>query len=466
MKRSGAVLIIVVTAAVAVPLGVVLAHRAEQPVSGVSEAPKYHCPMHPTVVSDQAGLCPICNMKLVKQPKPVSEVAAASKFHCPMHPSVVSDQPGLCPICNMKLVKSSDAASKHIEGETTSKSEVDGLATVELDVTRQQLIGLRTTHVDRGPVGGALRTVARVSVDETRVRRVNVKVPGYVERVFVDFVGKPVRKGQPLFAMYSPEVLAAENEFLIASRAQSPGMVAASRRKLELWDVPEVELQRLEREGTAARAVTFVSPATGVITRKELVEGTRLEAGAMPYEVVDLSTVWVLAEVYETELRFVSPGLTARLTLSAFPSKHFDGTVLFIDPLLDPKTRTTRVRLAFANPDGALRPEMFGEVTIARPANDVLRVPADALIRSGADDVVFLSRDEGRFEPRRVRVGEVGRDYAEVLEGLSEGDAVVTRANFLIDSESRLRASLARMSPPKLPEEAAVDGATLKERTP
>ncbi|MDP1919208.1 MAG: efflux RND transporter periplasmic adaptor subunit [Myxococcales bacterium] len=469
MKRLRAVLIIVVTAAIAIPLGVVLAHRAEQPVGSVSEAPKYHCPMHPTVVSDQPGLCPICNMKLVTLERPVDAVEAAPQFHCPMHPTVVSDQAGLCPICNMRLVKSPDApvpSKEVVEGETTSKREVDGLAIVELDVTRQQLIGLRTTRVDRGPVGGALRTVARVSVDETRVRRVNVKVPGYVERVFVDFVGKSVRKGQPLFAMYSPEVLAAENEFLIASRAQSPGMVAASRRKLELWDVPEAELQRLEREGTAARAVTFVSPASGVITRKELVEGTRLEAGAMPYEVVDLSTVWVLAEVYETELRFVSPGLTARLTLSAFPGKHFDGTVLFIDPLLDPKTRTTRVRLAFANADGALRPEMFGEVTIARPANDVLRVPADALIRSGADDVVFLSRDEGRFEPRRVTVGEVGREFAEVLEGLSEGDAVVTRANFLIDSESRLRASLARMSPPKLPEEAAVDDATLKERAP
>lgn len=502
MKRLRAVLIIVVTAAIAVPLGVVLAHRAERPASVGSEAPKYHCPMHPTVVSDQPGLCPICNMKLVKTERPVSVVTAATKYHCPMHPTVVSDQPGLCPICNMKLVKSPEAAATPatspepkvlfyrspmdarqtspvpakdsmgmdylpvFEGETTSKLEVDGLASVELDVTRQQLIGLRTARVDRGPVGGALRTVARVSVDETRVRRVNVKVPGYVERVFVDFVGKPVRKGQPLFAMYSPEVLAAENEFLIASRAQSPGMVAASRRKLELWDVPEAELQRLEREGAAARAVTFVSPASGVITRKELVEGTRLEAGAMPYEVVDLSTVWVLAEVYETELRFVSPGLTARLILSAFPGKHFDGAVLFIDPLLDPKTRTTRVRLAFANPDGALRPEMFGEVTIARPANDVLRVPADALIRSGADDVVFLSRDEGRFEPRRVTVGEVGREFAEVLDGLSEGDAVVTRANFLVDSESRLRASLARMSPPKLPEEAAVDDATLKERAP
>ena len=470
MKRLRVVLIIVVTAAIAVPLGVVLAHRAERPVSAVEAAPKYHCPMHPTVVSDAPGLCPICNMKLVKTEQPVSVVSEASKYHCPMHPTVVSDQPGLCPICNMKLVKRADAPATPskdvVEGETTSKLEVDGLAIVELDTTRQQLIGLRTTRVDRGPVGRALRTVARVSVDETRVRRVNVKVPGYVERVFVDFVGKPVRKGQPLFAMYSPEVLAAENELLIASRAQSPGMVAASRRKLELWDVPEAELQRLEREGTAARAVTFVSPASGVITRKELVEGTRLEAGAMPYEVVDLSTVWVLAEVYETELRFISPGLPARLTLSAFPGKHFDGTVLFIDPLLDAKTRTTRVRLAFANPDGALRPEMFGEVTIARPANDVLRVPADALIRSGADDVVFLSRDEGRFEPRRVTVGEVGRDFAEVLDGLSEGDAVVTRANFLIDSESRLRASLARMSPPKLPEEAAVDDATLKERAP
>ena len=347
------------------------------------------------------------------------------------------------------------------EEDATGHSEVDGLANVELDPTRQQLIGLRTAVIGRGPVGGNFRTVGKVGVDETRVRRINVKVPGYVEHVFVDFVGKSVRKGQPLFALYSPEVLAAENEFLTASRAQSESLVSAARRKLELWDVPEAELQRLAKEGTVSRAITFVSPVNGVVTRKELVEGSRLEVGAMPYDVVDLSTLWVLADVYETELRFVSPGVPAQLTLNAFPGRLFTGKVLFVDPLLDPKTRTARVRLSFANAAGELKPDMFGEVVVERAARDVVRVPSDALIRSGTEDVVFVARGEGRFEPRRVTLGEVGRDFTEVVDGLSVGDAVVTRANFLIDSESRLRASLSRLSAPTSPKETSADASSM-----
>lgn len=381
-----------------------------------------------------------------RAPQPVAATEPAAHYTCPMHPSIVTDHPSNCPICGMKLVKVEGASPRHPMEAPSSHGEVDGLASVEVEPSRQQLIGLRTTSVDRGPLGGALRTVAKVAVDETKVRRVNVKVAGYVERAFIDFVGKPVRKGQPLFAMYSPDVLAAENEYLTASRAQATSLVASARRKLELWDVPEVELQRLEKEGTAARTVTFVSPVTGVVTRKDLVEGSRLEPGAMPYEVVDLSSLWVLADVYERELRFVTPGQTARLTLHAFPGQTFTGKVLFVDPLLDPKTRTARVRLAFVNPDGALKPEMFGEVVVERPAREVLRVPTDALIRSGTEDVVFVAREGNQFEPRRVVLGETARDFSEVLEGLAEGDAVVTRANFLIDSESKLRASLARLT--------------------
>lgn len=186
----------------------------------------------------------------------------------------------------------------------------------------------------------------------------------------------------------------------------------------------------------------MLSPANGVITRKEIVEGARLEPGAMPYEVVDLSTVWVLADVYERELRHVTTGASATLTLEAFPGRSWAGKVLFVDPLLDPKTRSAKVRLAFDNSALELKPELFGEVTLARAPRPVLRVPTDALLRGGENDIAFVALGDGRFEPRKVKLGEVGRDYAEVLEGLSEGDRVVTKANFLIDSESRLRSSM------------------------
>jgi Cu(I)/Ag(I) efflux system membrane fusion protein len=327
--------------------------------------------------------------------------------------------------------------------------EVEGHASVTIDSAQQRLIGLRTVAVDRGPVASALRTVGRVSIDETRVRRVNVKVAGYVEHVFADFVGRPVRAGQPLFSLYSPEVLATENELLAAARTDGPGsaLVASARRKLSLWDVPATELERLEREGTAARVVTFVSPISGVVTKKDLVEGARVEAGAMPFEVVDLTSVWVVADVYETDLRFVEPGMTASLSLRAFPGKTWEGGVSFIEPVLDPKSRTVRVRSSFPNPKGELKPELFGEVTLSRPAREVLRVPADAVVLNGERPLVFVARGGGRFEPRVVSLGEAGREFSEVLDGVAAGELVVTRANFLVDSESSLRASLARLSP-------------------
>ncbi len=376
-------------------------------------------------------------------PAPHEHHDVAEQYQCPMHPAVVQDHPGLCPICNMKLVKVTPAK---VEPQTmTPRSEVDGLGLVELDPARQQLIGLKTAQADVGVVGGALRTTARVSVDETRVRKVNVKVGGFIEKLYVDFVGKPVRKGQPLYSLYSPEILGAENELLVAKKMNDAQLLAASRRKLELWGVPSGELDRLEREQTASGVVTFLSSVSGVVTAKDVVEGSRVELGAMPFEIVDLSTVWVWADVYETELRFITPGLTASLRLDAWPGREWQGKVLFVDPVLDAKTRTARVRLAFSNAQGELKPEMFGEVTLAREARPVLRIPADAVVQTGTQQVVFVARGEGRFEPRVIEVGERGREFVEVLSGLVAGEAVVTRANFLVDSESRLRASLSRL---------------------
>jgi Cu(I)/Ag(I) efflux system membrane fusion protein len=401
-------------------------------------AEQYQCPMHPAVVQDHPGLCPICNMKLVKvTPAKAEPQAKTPRFYrSPMDPKVTSPVP-------MKDSMGMDFVP--VFDEADARTEVDGLGLVELDPARQQLIGLKTAQADVGVVGGALRTSARVAVDETRVRKVNVKVGGFIEKLYVDFVGKPVRKGQPLYSLYSPEILGAENELLVAKKMNDAQLLSASRRKLELWGVPSVELDRLEREQTASGVVTFVSQVSGVVTAKDVVEGSRVELGAMPFEIVDLSTVWVLADVYETELRFITPGLTASLRLDAWPGREWQGKVLFVDPVLDAKTRTARVRLAFSNAQGELKPEMFGEVTLAREARSTLRIPADAVVQTGTQQVVFVARTEGRFEPRVIEVGERGREFVEVLSGLTAGEAVVTRANFLVDSESRLRASLSRL---------------------
>jgi Cu(I)/Ag(I) efflux system membrane fusion protein len=335
---------------------------------------------------------------------------------------------------------------------------VPGLATVTIDPTRQQMIGLKTAPVTKGQVADSWRTVGRVEVDPTRVRRVNVKIDGYVERAYVAFVGQPVHKGQALFSIYSPSLLVAQNEYLLAleTRKQLAGagalaangddLVKAARRKLELWDIPDKEIQRLERTGQATKTLTLVSPISGVVTTKNIVEGARLNPGDTPYELTDLSMVWVMADAYQADLGRVRVGMNATMTVSAFTGRLFKGRVKFIDPVLDPNTRTTKVHLHFPNSTGELRPDMYGEVQLEGQTTTGLQVPADAIVHAGTKDIVFVALGDGKFAPREVRLGVVGTSETQVLEGLREGEGVVTRANFLIDSESRLRASLAAIA--------------------
>lgn len=391
---------------------------------------------------------------------PAKELAAPKQqYQCPMHPTVIMDHPGNCPICGMKLVPMNAAAEPSSQPAQTNAPH--GLATVDIDPARQQLIGLRTATVSRGSVAGSWRTVGRVAVDETRVRHLNVKVGGFIEELYVDFVGKPVKKGDPLFSMYAPELYSAQQELLLAIKTRDAlakskalaqngeELVQAARRKLALWDVSESEIQRMIETGRPSKSLTFYSPASGAVTRKDLVEGMRLEPGAMPLEITDLSSVWVLADVYESELRYLNVGMPAELTLKAFPNRTFTGKVAFIDPVLDPNTRTVTVRLNFENPTGDLRPEMFGEIILKGAGSEGLRIPADAVIDSGTQRVVFVDLGNGKFEPREVQLGAGDRELVQVVSGLEEGERVVTRANFLIDSESRFRASLAAMGAAK-----------------
>lgn len=401
---------------------------------------------------------------------------AAEMYQCPMHPTVVQDHPGDCPICGMKLVKVS--ATMPVPGAFAGaalphkETIVEGLATVEIDPHRQQMIGLSTSPVSVVQLGGHWRTLGRVVVDETRVHHVNVKVAGFVEQIYADFVGKFVARGTPLFSLYSPELLAAQDELvlLLKSRASaetsavaaglgSDTLVKAVRRKLALWDVPDKTLDRVAQTLQSEKTITFYSPASGVITKKDVVQGMKLDAGAMPYEIVDLSRIWVEADVYESELRFVREGMPATLTLNAYPNREFQGKTVFVNPMLDPATRTVKVRLSFANPKNELKPEMLGEVVLRSAAHEGMAIPADAVVSSGTGYIVFVALGQGKFTPRVVRLGETDGNRVEVIEGLAKDEAVVTRANFLIDSESRLRASLSELavrSPGDQPEKARV----------
>jgi Cu(I)/Ag(I) efflux system membrane fusion protein len=413
--------------------------------------------MHPTITADHPGDCPICGMKLVEVRQEESPPAAAPAsgerriafYRSPMNPGQTSPTPRQDEM-GMDYVP---VYQDELQG--SGGPPVGGLAPVTIAPGRQQLIGLRTVPVTEGPVAGTWRTVGRVQIDPTRVRRTNTKVEGYVERLYVDFVGRPVRRGEPLFSLYSPSLLAAEGEYVLAlqtrealaqagaATASGDTLVASARRKLELWDVPAEELARLERTRQPAKTLTVLSPISGVVTAKNVVEGTRLNPGDSPYEITDLDVVWVMADAYETDLAQVRLRMPASLTLPAYPNRTFTGTVDFVDPLLDSRTRTTKVHLHFANPTGELMPEMFGEVVLAGAGRQGLRIPADAVVRSGTIDVVFLSLGEGRFEPREVYLGARNGNLVEVVSGLEAGQEVVTRANFLVDSESQLRASLA-----------------------
>jgi len=421
--------------------------------------PLYQCPMHPTITSDHPGDCPICGMKLVEVKGAAKDSAQIGRplghqilfYRSPMNPDQTSPTP-------KKDEMGMDYIPVYADEAAGGSPKVTGLATVTIDPARQQLIGLRTATVTSGSVAGSWRTTGRVQVDPTRVRKTNIKVNGYIDRLYVDFVGRPVRRGQPLFSIYSPDLLAAENEYVLAlqtrdalvragaSDQNGAALVDAARRKLELWDVPRGEIGRLEKTRKPSRTLTFVSPVAGVVTAKTVVQGASIAAGDAPFEITDLGEVWVMADAYEGDLARVRVGMPAVLTLQAYPGRTFQGKVVFIDPILDPSSRTAKVHMHFSNPGAVLKPEMFGEVVLEGHERQGLRIPADAVVRAGTRDVVFVALGEGKFTPREVQLGDKSGSEVEVTSGLTAGEQVVTRANFLIDSESQLRASLAALT--------------------
>jgi Cu(I)/Ag(I) efflux system membrane fusion protein len=378
--------------------------------------------------------------------------AAAPKkqmYQCPMHLQILQDHFGTCPICAMDLVPVGDGAEA--QGAGLADHSV-----VKIDTERQQLIGLRTEQAVEGPLGGELRALGRVVVDETRVRKVNVKVEGFVEKLFVDFVGKPVAKGQPLFSLYSPEFVSAQREYLLALQTQkalsggslqgSGGeLLESARRRLGLWDVPKETIEHLEKTGEIQKALTLRSPISGIVTVKNIVEGARITPADILFEITDLSHVWVQVDIYEAELSRAKVGLPAELSTQASPGKTFRGRVVFVDAVMDPKTRTAKARVEFPNPAGELKPEMFGEVVLKGQGRKGLVVPRDAVLDAGATKVVFVALGDGRFEPREVSTGATAGEKVEIRSGLKAGEEVVVRANFLVDSESRLGAALAQL---------------------
>lgn len=372
-------------------------------------------------------------------------------WKAPMDPSYVRDAPGKSPM-GMDLVP-----------ECPGEGGAPGDA-VRIDPALVQSIGVRTAPVARMDLARRIRTVGRVTWDERLVSHVHTKFQGWVERLHVDYEGQPVDRGAPLLEIYSPELVSTQEELLQAARyrdttARSPfedvseggaQLFEATRRRLELFDIPDRDVERLLETGRVRKSLTVYAPNQGVVTHLMVREGMEVDPGQNLYTIADLSRVWVIADVYENELPWVAAGQAAHVELSYLPGEDREGEVTYVYPFLDPKTRTARVRIELANPDQLLKPDMYANVTIdTEVLEDVLAVPEEAVIRSGTRTLVVEALGEGRFAPRPVELGlDSGAGWVQVREGLREGQRVVTSGQFLLDSESRLREAAQKLLSP------------------
>ena len=339
-----------------------------------------------------------------------------------------------------KGIQLSSGATRADGGESM---EMAPPGTVTLDPSRRQLIGVKTARTEYRDMSRPVRAVGTVAYDETRLADVSLKFDAWIGELYADYVGKPVKKGDPLFTVYSPDLYAAQQEFLeLARRNSSRGLLEAARKRLLLWNMSETEIEALQRRGSPADYVLIRAPMTGVVVTKNIVVGTAHRAGMTLLRLADLSEVWVEAELYESELSLLSEGMAASIQLPHARIAPLDGEVSFIYPFADRTTRTTKVRVQVANPEGALKPAMYTEVTLQSRAGERLTIPEEAVIISGQKRYVFEDIGEGRLAPRKVETGLRANGFVEILSGLEENDSIVTSGNFLIASESRLKAGI------------------------
>ncbi len=368
----------------------------------------------------------------------------------PMDPTYIRNEPGKSPM-GMDLVPVYEE-----EGD-----EKEPASTIRIDPVTIQNMGVRMRRVKRKPLVKYIRTFGNITYDERRIFVVNTKFSGWIEKLYVNFIGEKVKKGQPLFDIYSPELVTAQEEYLLSlqqkeSLRESPypsiregaqRLLKASRTRLKYWDLNDNQIKRIETTGNVQKTLTIFSPASGVVIKKIAYQGHHVKVGEHLYEIADLSKVWVDVEIYEYELPWIKKGMPAEMELSYIPGKIFTGKVLYVYPFLTAKTRTAKLRLEFTNTNYQLKPDMYANINLKSAiSEDSLVIPQEAVIDSGVRKVVFVALGKGKFQPREVKLGLEGNDYEfQVLEGLEENEQIVISAQFMLDSESRLREAIQKM---------------------
>jgi len=431
-------------------------HQPPAPESATG-AQLWTCGMHPNVITDEPGFCPICQMDLV----PLTHEAAHTADHaeemvwtCPSHDVITEEEAGECPICGRDLVPADHTGNHtdHAETLTTNAGPE-----VSLNPSVIQKMNVRTTTVERRDLTRRIQTVGNIDYDEERMVSITTRYSGFIEKVFVNHVGEPVRRGDPLFEVYSPNLVQTQRELIAAvayarqfegaaadlkSRAQ--GLVEATRTRLEYWEIPADRVAEIESTGEIHRTLTVFAPANGLLMqRMHGLDGMAIQPGMELMHIADLSSLWLRAEVYEHQLPWIDIGSKADVTFDYLSGQAFSGLVRYIEPEVSPETRTVTLTLSVPNPSGRLRVGMFATVDF-QPlvAPEALVLPSQAVIRSGDRNIAVVAFGGGVFAPREVQLGEESEGLVQVISGLAEGDEIVVSAQFLIDSESNLRAAI------------------------
>ncbi|MBI4486450.1 MAG: efflux RND transporter periplasmic adaptor subunit [Acidobacteria bacterium] len=354
-------------------------------------------------------------------------------------------------------------AGDHAPAPPVDPQVADPRAPLELDLRRQQLIGVRTAAVERAAVARTIRTVGTVRYDETRLADVNLKVEGWIRDLFVNYTGRAVSRGEPLFTLYSPDLLTTQQEYLLALktrdqlrqsqiadvRERAERLVDSARMRIALWDLPADQMRALDETRQPQTAVTFLAPVSGYVIEKQAIEGMHVNPGETLFKIADLSRVWVEADVYEQEMPLIRVGQSATVVLDAYPDERFTGRVIYIYPFVEENTRTVKVRFDFANRGGRLKPGMYANVSLDAPLGMSTTIPSNALLDSGTRQLVFVAEGGGYFQPRDVKVGQRLGDRVQILEGLKPSEQVAVGATFFLDSESQLRAAVQSFEAPQ-----------------